>query len=209
MQQSRQFADIMQLYSDMQRTYHSAMLHLLSPLPDWAGTMTGLAYVLVCDALGKEPQKELSSKLSLGVLTELVNSGLKLKGHSLMLSTVAGDLKDMLAMTGNKPINALVLPDLLTLMMEGTRSKPLDIANATGDLAEDQPIEQACAHSTEEAAAEVRGLVRAELQDNEDVNASRDAMLELLLSALRFAAPPVHLGAGVDSSDISMTLAAR
>jgi hypothetical protein len=210
MEQSKQFAIIMQLYSELQETYHSALLSLLVPVGQWAGTLAELAYVLCCNALGKEPQKEVGSKLSLAELTNLVNLGLTLEGQSLKLVKVAERMKDLLALTGNKPIiSALVLPDLLTLMLEGSRYMPVDKLTAVDVQAANEIIKQAFPNLTEEGLAEVSGRVHARIQIEKEVFASRDAIQELLLSALRFAAPPVNLGAGVDWYGISRTLTLR
>jgi hypothetical protein len=124
MAQSKQVADIMQLYSQLQTTYHIAMLALLKSQGPLAGTTAGLAYTWFCNALGTEPELSPGDEVGLDELVELAEEFQTTKDHPY-LGLAAEAIGQLLQLkSANQPVEELVLPDIFTYLSTGLRTEP-------------------------------------------------------------------------------------
>jgi hypothetical protein len=130
--QSKQVADIMQLYSQLQTTYHAAMLALLECQGPLAGTTAGLAYTWFCDAMGKEPELNPGDNVSLQELNAFAAKLLAAKNRSPLGLAAATTARVLNLKSANQPVEALVLPDMLSYLSAGSKAVPDGIVALSG-----------------------------------------------------------------------------
>ena len=118
MQQSKQVADIMQLYSELQATYHTAVMPLIERHGALAATTAGLAYAWCCEALGRELELGPGDSISQEELQRLVKD-IRAMVSRPPIGVAAVALTRILQAAGSKPVRELVLPDVVSFISTG------------------------------------------------------------------------------------------
>jgi hypothetical protein len=121
-QQNQLLQSILQTYSTLQRLYHKAMLQQLQQHEQLARTPAGLAYSLLCQVLGQQPQKQPGDSVSSRELLQLVGQvqGLPpLKANQpepLLAEALVALLLKLPSLMRLTAIDCFVLPDVISVI---------------------------------------------------------------------------------------------